>query len=116
MKTEELRVYLNESSEIDKNYIKHIFEWQISNQRSEEQQQKILKDLSHKVKALIKENHELRHYCSNEEWVSLKKENEALKAMIDQFHRGEAARENILSEENRYLREYIERHQEDVEK
>jgi hypothetical protein len=33
--------------------------------------------------------------------------------MVDQLRRGESAREAILSEENQYLRDYINRRKED---
>lgn len=57
-----------------------------------------MKDLSLKVRSLIKENHELRMSGRSEEWERVKMENEEMRAMIDQLRRGENSREKILSE------------------
>ena len=57
-----------------------------------------MKDLSLKVRSLIKENHELRVNSRSEEWEKMKVENEEMRTMIDQLKRGENAREKILSE------------------
>lgn len=75
----------------------------------------MLKELSLKVRALIRENSELRGSTPAEEIATLRREKESLEAIIDQLRRGEAARETILSEENHYLREYINRQKEDAQ-
>lgn len=71
-----------------------------------------MKDLSAKVRALIRENSELRGSTPTEELLLLKKQKDELDAMVDQLRRGESAREAILSEENQYLRDYINRRKE----
>jgi hypothetical protein len=60
----------------------------------------VLKDLSTKVRALIKENSELRGSTPTEEVLALRREKERLEEVIGQLRRGESARETILSEEN----------------
>lgn len=57
-----------------------------------------MKDLSLKVRSLIKENHELRMIGRSEDWEKMKAENEEMRITIDQIRRGQDAREKILSE------------------
>ncbi len=65
------------------------------------------------MRALIRENNELRGCTPTEEVLFLKKEKEELEAVIDQLRKGGSAREAILSEENQYLRDYIDRRKEE---
>lgn len=65
------------------------------------------------MRALIRENSELRGSTPTEDLLLLRRQKEELEAMVDQLRRGESAREAILSEENQYLRDYISRRKED---
>lgn len=115
-RTEQLRVYVDGSPQIEHAKVRQIFEWAADSPPDDGIQQRILKDLSTKVRALIKENSELRSTTPTEEVILLRREKAALESMIDQLRRGEAAREAILSEENQYLRDYISRRKEDIQR
>lgn len=65
------------------------------------------------MRALIRENSELRGSTPTEDLLLLRRQKEELEVMVDQLRRGESAREAILSEENQYLRDYISRRKED---
>lgn len=96
--------------------MREIFGWPVESPPNEGIQQRILKDLSSKVRALIKENSELRGASPTEEVLTLRRQKADLERIIDQLRRGETAREAILSEENHYLREYINRRKDDTQR
>ena len=67
----------------------------------------ILKQLSSKVKGLIKENSDLRGWEHTGEVSNLKDQNSRIQNTIDQYKQTETAREEVLEQENTYLRSYI---------
>lgn len=103
-RTEELKAYLNSSAQIEHARVREIFGWAGESPPAVGVEQRVLKDLSTKVRALIKENSEMRGSTPTEEVLALRRDKERLETIIDQLRRGESAREAILSEENEYLR------------